>query len=537
MVRESCLRLRHEFRVFVYAVLGAATTLAACASLFAQSNTLGSLTQGQPVVANGTGTSGQTASSSGLYLDASQFSGSPDICAQIQAAYQVLVTAGIGGTIDARSLVGSGGVAACQSNPFASGNQPVLLLLGLTTILASNPWFTPQLPHTIRGVTAGGLSTGGTVIQECGPGASGWNGTACVNNSVTVNAFPNGGTTMTFHVAHGPFPTGTYSCLICDGGETAMGGDGSGWTTNAFGGRIEDVKIDLGGNENTFGYYTQSEQERSGVYFSNCGHGGNGFANGGEWACVFWDRTEAPTTQVGPDNFGISDFNMGPNLTSNASTGYGVVAEGSNITITFTSLGSCTGPLSAYVQAVNTSGVITSIGVGNNGTSGCTTGSPPTCTITGAPSTFNGTGPSGATCSFTISGGVVTAISPSGTNTGYPKGFVSYGAKRALSLTLAGSSQGKMQDGFWVEGYSDTQIKGVHCEFLLGNCVHVSNGSGFTQAGAFQDIDTSSSVGGQVLLGYGIDNNQTLESIANATGVTGFASITDIPNGVTASGN
>lgn len=94
------------------------------------------------------------------------------------------------------------------------------------------------------------------MIQECGPGAPGWNGSsACVNNGVTVNAFPNSSpaaTTMTFHVAHGPFPAGTYSCLICDGGETASG-DGFGWETNAFGGRIEDVKIDLGGNSNTFG--------------------------------------------------------------------------------------------------------------------------------------------------------------------------------------------------------------------------------------------------------------------------------------------
>jgi hypothetical protein len=103
MVPESYLRLPRKIRLFVHAVLGTTIALATCVPSAAQSNSLGSLTQGQPVVANGTGSSGQTASSSDLYLDASQFSGSPDICAQIQAAYQVLVTAGIGGTIDARS--------------------------------------------------------------------------------------------------------------------------------------------------------------------------------------------------------------------------------------------------------------------------------------------------------------------------------------------------------------------------------------------------------------------------------------------------
>jgi hypothetical protein len=497
-----------------------------------QAQTPGALTQGQPIVANTAGTASDTKlSSSALFLDASQFTGSPDICLQINNAYQVFVSAGVGGTIDARSLVGTAGAAVCQSNPLTGGNQPVLLLLGSTTIVASNPWFTPQLPHTIKGVTAGGISTGGTVIQECGPGATGWSNTTmnCSVNGTTVNAFPNGDTTMTFHVAHGPFIAGTYSCLICDGGETAAG-NGKGWETNAFAGRVEDVKLDLGGNSNTFGYYTQNEQERSGVYFSNCGHGGTS-----NWACVFWDRTEAPTGQSGPDNFGISDFNMGPNLSASTASGYGVVSEGSNITITFTQ-GGCASLPSAYVTTVGTGGVISAISVGNKGGSGCGT---PTCTITGAPTAFNGTGSTGATCTVTVTGGVVTAVAASGTgNTLYPRGVVSYGAKRAQALTLTGSPTGNIQDAFWTEGYADSQVKGLHCEFISGYCLHISNGSGLTQGGTFQNVDTSSTIsGGQVYLGYSIDNNQTIESIVNATGSASFPSVVDAPNNITLVGS
>ena len=359
----------------------------------------------------------------------------------------------------------------------------------------------------------------------------------CSAGGATVAAFPNtvGTTTLTFHVAHGPFPAGTYSCLICDGGETKTGGDGSGWLTNAFAGRVEDVKLDLGGNSNTFGYYTQNEQERSGVYFSNCGHGG-----ASNWACVFWDRTEAPTGQSGPDNFGISDFNMGPNLSASTASGYGVVSEGSNITVTFLTQGGCTTLPSAYVTAVGAMGVIGSGGitVGNKGGSGCVN---PTCSITGAPSAFNALGPNSATCTATVGGGLVTAVAASGTgNTGYPRGVVSYGAKRAQALTLTGSLAGNIQDAFWTEGYADSQVKGLHCEFISGYCLHVSNGSGLTQGGTFQNVDTSSTIsmtGGQVYLGYSIDNNQTLESIVNATGSASFPSVVDAPNSITLIGS
>jgi hypothetical protein len=67
-------------------------------------NALGNLTLGQPVIANGTGGMNETASSSPLSLDVSQFGG--DICAKLHAAMAAASTAGIG-VLDATAFTGA----------------------------------------------------------------------------------------------------------------------------------------------------------------------------------------------------------------------------------------------------------------------------------------------------------------------------------------------------------------------------------------------------------------------------------------------
>ena len=422
----------------ITAVLRISTlVLAMCMCTRAQ-NTLGSLTQGEPVVANTTGTTGATASSSQLYLDATQFAGA-DMCAQINTAYSA---AAFNAVIDARGFTG---FQACNSNPFHGKNMSVQLLLGNTQIVTSVPWWPPQNAHSIEGSAAGNSANNqGTILIACGPGAptsANWNGTnsTCTVNSISIPQFPNATTTLTFNVPHGPFPTGTYACMICDGGQGTS--EGSGWNSNAFAGVLKNVKLHFGGNNNVFGYYTENEQERSAFEESFCG-----FYGSTNDACTFHDRTEAPTGQAGPTHFAIHDSNLNPNLSADSSSDYGVVVEGSDITIAFTQ-GTCASLPTAWVTSVSGAGAVTATLIGNNGGSGCGT-THPTCTITGAPPTYQGTLVTNATCTPVISSGVVTSLTIGGTNSGYPQGFIGGGPDEINNFTAAGSANpGRMQEG------------------------------------------------------------------------------------------
>jgi hypothetical protein len=92
-------------------------------------NSLGPLVLGEPVTANGSGASGQTASSSPIFVDATQFtSGAPDVCKQINNA---IALGGNGGVVDARGFIGD---QKCASNMFPSNNPTGKLLLGNVTI-------------------------------------------------------------------------------------------------------------------------------------------------------------------------------------------------------------------------------------------------------------------------------------------------------------------------------------------------------------------------------------------------------------------
>jgi hypothetical protein len=103
-------------------------------------NTLGNLTQGQPVVAHQTGTSGKTALSSNVSIDASQFEGG-DMCARIAAACQSPDTP-VPTTIDARGFTGAQVCAPTTVTIMlnsCAGNGGGKLLLGTVTVYADGP--------------------------------------------------------------------------------------------------------------------------------------------------------------------------------------------------------------------------------------------------------------------------------------------------------------------------------------------------------------------------------------------------------------
>lgn len=464
-----------------------------------------STTQGQPAV--GTGTQLTT---DPLFLDANQYAGA-DMCAKINAAYLALGTAG--GVVDARAFTGS---QACNSNPFSGKNYSVVLLLGGVTVVTSVPWYTPQQSHTIQGI--GGT---GTIIQACGPAAPGWSGTTskCTVGGVAVSQFPNATNTLSFTWPHGPFASGTYAALINDGGEGAS--EGSAWSSNAFGGRVDGLKLDCGVDNNCFGYYTLNEQERSGLFNVNCGNLGTGSA------CGFWDRMGANTGQSGPTHYAVRDVNMNANLTADSSSTYGLVFEGAQIEVNLTGGGGS--GATAWVTNVS-AGVISGLTLGYAG-SGYT--SAPACTIntTATPTTT-------ATCSTTESGGSVTSISLNNAGAGYNNGQFGGGPDEVANVTMAGAANpGRIQDGVWVEGYDNPQVGYVHCEWALNACVHFGGGTATVFGGFVHNIDTSTTVVNEVVqIGKGVDNTQDFRSImATANGGNPTNVILDDQNSVTLS--
>jgi hypothetical protein len=90
-------------------------------------------TQGEPVVGNSSG----ALASDGLFLDAAEFTGAPDVCKQILNAW--LALPGNSGTIDARSLTGT---LTCNTNPF-NNNKHGKLLLGNAIFQTTVPWVVP----------------------------------------------------------------------------------------------------------------------------------------------------------------------------------------------------------------------------------------------------------------------------------------------------------------------------------------------------------------------------------------------------------
>jgi hypothetical protein len=304
--------------------------------------------------------------------------------------------------------------------------------------------------------------------------------------------------------------------LINDGGEGSS--EGTAWSSNAFGGRVDGLKLDCGGDNNCFGYYTLNEQERSGLFNVNCGNLGTGSA------CGFWDRMGANVGQSGPTHYALRDVNMNANLSADSSSTYGLVFEGAQIEVNLTG-GGGTGA-TAWVNGVN-SGVITGLTLGYPG-SGYT--SAPACTIntTASPTTT-------ATCSTTESGGVVTGISLTNAGAGYGNGQFGGGPDEVANVTMAGASNsGRIQDGIWLEGYDDSHIGYIHCEFSLNACVHYGAGTARVFGGFVHNIDTSTTVVNDVVqIGKGVDNNQDFLALSQPIGSAPTNMVLDDQNGVT----
>jgi hypothetical protein len=128
-------------------------------------NSLGALSQGQPVVAQGTGTSGQTALSSPIVLDATQFtSASGDACNQISQAITQMMISAKNGVVDARGFTGD---QKCASNMFGTSNPTGKLLLGNVVLHVSVTQVQPPL-FQVEGVGWEQDDTSAnTVIRAC----------------------------------------------------------------------------------------------------------------------------------------------------------------------------------------------------------------------------------------------------------------------------------------------------------------------------------------------------------------------------------
>ncbi|HEY7413574.1 MAG TPA: hypothetical protein VH593_00145, partial [Ktedonobacteraceae bacterium] len=156
--------------------------------------------------------------------------------------------------------------------------------------------------------------------------------------------------------------------------------------------QISNIRLDLGGVNGIFGFYTLNASERS--VYSGITWGNHGTVSG---AGFFFDNSESP--QQSPLGVNLSgttrpvlrDLTLmgGTNacIQSGAIPGcYAIVQEGAPINIAFGPATACSGSLPiAWVTSVNSSGQITGINVGSGG-SGC--GTSLTCTIVGAPTGY-----------------------------------------------------------------------------------------------------------------------------------------------------
>ena len=112
-------------------------------------NYLGPIFQGEPVVALGTGATctANEALSSPLVLDATQFSGTPDACKQINTAISaMLALSPANGVVDARGFTGD---QKCQTNMFPAPTMsyPVVtgkLLLGNVVLHSTKTQIQPS---------------------------------------------------------------------------------------------------------------------------------------------------------------------------------------------------------------------------------------------------------------------------------------------------------------------------------------------------------------------------------------------------------
>ena len=447
-----------------------------------------------PVYGGGT----TAVSTAQTYILASALTGSDGaakIAAAIASATQCPNTSpNVGCIIDARDMTGSDLVF--HTNPFTGNNRAITLLLGAHTYTACVPWVSGQNGYLVIGTGSGGLSsTQDTVIQA---------GTAATCGS----DFPGGTSTLTFSWQHGPFAAGTYAAVYNGAGSTPATSSPLNAAGDSFGGQLVHLRLDCNNLATcSFGYFTQNEEERSGLYDVAI----TGVTN----ACVFLDRQY----QVGSNNSGGSgpvhgtyeDITCTPSTAATTGTVYGLVDEGNTTHVTFTGVGGGSGA-AAYVlinsgtHNPNSTGVVTIAGTGYPNGAGAVP-----CTL----DAFVGTG---STCSATTDGAghvqsIAFAGSPSGT---YSGALVPGGGWRVNRFTVTeGSTSTALATGVWYEGDYDSEVSNVHTEHTTIASVQHGAGTAPYQGGLVKNIDDTTGSGGSALV-YGagaLDLNYTAINI------------------------
>jgi hypothetical protein len=362
--------------------------------------------------------------------------------------------------------------------------------------------------------SSGGTSANG-ILSPCTAEEPGWNGTACVISGLTVSTLQNGGGhSLSFTWPHGPFGIGTYYPLFWDGGQEASSVGCHGF----FGHRISNLILDGGGPGGAdFAYYDcggQEDVEVNNVTGRDCNA-----------TCGFVDGVGA-TTGVGHFRVWGGEYRMDPGNTPAAGypteanqigMGYAWVLEGQGDFVWFSGA-NCSQYPQGYPSSFSGGG-IAAITMTYHGT--CSAA--PTCHISS-----NQAG-SGATCSATYGGGVVTGINVTAGGSGYSIGDTGSGAPFQFgAMTMNGTNTQIMQEGLLIDGFYNPDISDIHCEWTTGYCVHFGAGNGFLQFGTIHNIDSANTTQGPLRLGVGIDNNQTIYSIGK--GVSGYAILDDANN-------
>jgi hypothetical protein len=298
----------------------------------------------------------------------------------------------------------------------------------------------------------------------------------------------------------------------------------------AEGEQIINVRLDIGGVDGLFGFYTLNESDRS-VYSSmRWSDYPPGTASA---AGLFFDRAEAPQQLVPLKPPVLRDLSLtqgvnpnNPDGTASCSGCYGIVQEGSAISVVFN--GCTTSPI-AWVTGVNSGGAITSLAVGSGGT--CSNPMSVTATITGAPTAYPwGTTTDGvatcpsASCVLNFSGNSlisITVVNPLTSTVPFPTVLTSSGMileNVNLFPSLGTSGNFSIQEGMWIEGVTNPFIGHFHCTGTLLYCEHYGFGQPVAGGSLITHDSLIGAANGLVDLGVGIDNNQTLISMMAVNG-------------------
>jgi hypothetical protein len=242
------------------------------------SGTVANQQQGQPTV--GASTSSTLTTEPAVFV-AQAFSGA-DTCAKINLALQQCPTATTNACkiiVDAASP-GSIDVCSTSSSNFWSGiNSNVMADIELRTVLqVKRPVVYPARAHITHGI--------------------GSNQTTRCCGFVMDPTFSDPNNYCTWAATHGPFPAGTYNCMVIDGGTN--------FNVEGFGGVWQDISFDCNYIANCIPFYTGNMQEGSGFFrvrvWDTAANSGTSVS-----ACGFWDHSVAGTNNSGPSHFRIED--------------------------------------------------------------------------------------------------------------------------------------------------------------------------------------------------------------------------------------